>query len=202
MWLLLFREIQLWMASNCSRGSLKQWWPTIKATNVGYGIKKLLPRRVKKVTKVYRSVRIFIRTSCKLQQNAVGQIWIVAKSKILQFLQLSRPLQVEADLRHSLIGPSSNCLLLFFLKKIGQSRPLFVYFRSFHIPIPITNIQFEQYRKKHRLCAWDSKYSKLWLVGAVAFSSVASSVPTILRGPGFESQDHHLRFFKFVLLKL
>ena len=28
--------------------------------------------------------------------------------------------------------------------KMGQSRPLFVYFRSFHIPIQMANIQFEQ----------------------------------------------------------
>ena len=26
---------------------------------------------------------------------------------------------------------------------MGQSLPLFVYFRSFHIPIQVTNIQFE-----------------------------------------------------------
>ena len=38
--------------------------------------------------------------------------------------------------------------VLFFLKKMGQSRPLFVYFRSFHIPIQMTNIQFEQYKLK------------------------------------------------------
>ena len=31
---------------------------------------------------------------------------------------------------------------------MGQSRPLFVYFRSFHIPIQMTNIQFEQYQLK------------------------------------------------------
>ena len=36
---------------------------------------------------------------------------------------------------------------MFFLK-MGQSRPLFVYFRSFHIPIQMTNIQFEQYKLK------------------------------------------------------
>ena len=35
-----------------------------------------------------------------------------------------------------------------FFKKMGQSRPLFVYFRSFHIPIQMTNIQFEQYKLK------------------------------------------------------
>ena len=36
------------------------------------------------------------------------------------------------------------------------SRPLFVYFRFFHIPIQMTNIQFEQYKfKKCRCCAWD-----------------------------------------------
>ena len=34
------------------------------------------------------------------------------------------------------------------LKIMGQSRPLFVYFRSFHIPIQMTNIQFEQYKLK------------------------------------------------------
>ena len=37
-----------------------------------------------------------------------------------------------------------------FFKKMGQSRPLFVYFRSFHIPIQMTNIQFEQYKLKKR----------------------------------------------------
>ena len=31
---------------------------------------------------------------------------------------------------------------------MGQSRPLFVYFRSFHIPIQMTNTQFEQYKLK------------------------------------------------------
>ena len=35
---------------------------------------------------------------------------------------------------------------------MDQSRPLFVYFRSFHIPIQMTNINW----KKHRWCAWDS----------------------------------------------
>ena len=40
---------------------------------------------------------------------------------------------------------------------MGQSRPLFVYFRCFHIPIQMTNIQFEQFKlKKRRWCAWDS----------------------------------------------
>ena len=29
---------------------------------------------------------------------------------------------------------------------MGQSRPLFVYFLSFHIPIQVTNIQFELYK--------------------------------------------------------
>ena len=36
-------------------------------------------------------------------------------------------------------------LPLFFM---GQSQPLFVYFRSFHIPNQMTNIQFEQYKFK------------------------------------------------------
>ena len=36
---------------------------------------------------------------------------------------------------------------------MGQSWPLFVYFRSFHIPIQMTNINW----KKHRWCAWGSK---------------------------------------------
>ena len=41
--------------------------------------------------------------------------------------------------------------------KMGQSRALFVYFRSFHIPIQMTNKQFEQNKlKKHWCCAWDS----------------------------------------------
>ena len=31
---------------------------------------------------------------------------------------------------------------------MGRSRPLFVYFRSIHIPIQMTNIQFEQYKLK------------------------------------------------------
>ena len=31
---------------------------------------------------------------------------------------------------------------------MGQSRPLFVYFRCFHIPIQMTNIQFEQFKLK------------------------------------------------------
>ena len=35
---------------------------------------------------------------------------------------------------------------------MGQSRPLFVYFRSFHTPIQMTNTNW----KKHRWCAWDS----------------------------------------------
>ena len=34
----------------------------------------------------------------------------------------------------------------FFFKKTGQSRPLFVYFRSFHIPIQMTNIWFKVYK--------------------------------------------------------
>ena len=31
---------------------------------------------------------------------------------------------------------------------MDQSRPLFVYFRYFHIPIHMTSIQFEQYKLK------------------------------------------------------
>ena len=31
---------------------------------------------------------------------------------------------------------------------MGQYRPLFVYFLSFHIPIQLKNIQFEQYKLK------------------------------------------------------
>ena len=34
---------------------------------------------------------------------------------------------------------------------MGQYRPLFVYFHSFHIPIQMKNIQFEQYKLKKRL---------------------------------------------------
>ena len=44
-----------------------------------------------------------------------------------------------------------------FMLKIGKSRPLFVYFHYFHIPIQMTNIQLEQYKlKKRRWCTWDS----------------------------------------------
>ena len=40
---------------------------------------------------------------------------------------------------------------------MSQSRSLFVYFRSFHIPIQVTNIQLELYKlKKRTWCAWDS----------------------------------------------
>ena len=39
---------------------------------------------------------------------------------------------------------------------MGQPRPLFVYFRSIHIPIQMTNIQFEQYKLKK------SVYGVLW----------------------------------------
>ena len=42
----------------------------------------------------------------------------------------------------------SLIFFFFFFFKMGQSRPLFVYFRSFHIPIQMTNIQFEQYKLK------------------------------------------------------
>ena len=38
-------------------------------------------------------------------------------------------------------------LINYFLK-MGQYRPLFDYFRSFHFPIQMTNIQFEQYKLK------------------------------------------------------
>ena len=38
--------------------------------------------------------------------------------------------------------------ILTFFKGMDQSRPLFVYFRSFYIPIQMTNIQFEQYKLK------------------------------------------------------
>ena len=49
----------------------------------------------------------------------------------------------------------------FFLKKMGQLRPLFVYFRPLHIPIQMTIIQFEQYKlKKRRWCAWDSNLGR------------------------------------------
>ena len=34
---------------------------------------------------------------------------------------------------------------------MGESWPLFVYFHSFHFPIQMTNIQFEQYKLKRGL---------------------------------------------------
>ena len=43
-----------------------------------------------------------------------------------------------------LIYVLKNKSKLFIFLKMGQSRPLFVYFRSFHIPIQMTNIQFEK----------------------------------------------------------
>ena len=48
---------------------------------------------------------------------------------------------------------TASCACIFsvdhqFFLKMGQSRPLFVYFHSFHIQIQITNIQFEQYKLK------------------------------------------------------
>ena len=40
---------------------------------------------------------------------------------------------------------------------MGQSRPLFVYSCSFHIPISMTYTQFEQYKlKKSSWSAWNS----------------------------------------------
>ena len=40
----------------------------------------------------------------------------------------------------------------FFKKNIGQSRPLFVYFCSFHIPFQMTNLYFVLYKLKKRRC--------------------------------------------------
>ena len=45
-------------------------------------------------------------------------------------------------------GPSPQSKACSSFLKNGQSRPLFVYFCSFHIPTQITNIQFEQYKLK------------------------------------------------------
>ena len=46
--------------------------------------------------------------------------------------------------------------LLPFLFKNGPFPASFCYLHSFHIPIQMTNIQFEQYKlEKHRWCAWD-----------------------------------------------
>ena len=53
------------------------------------------------------------------------------------------------------IGITHLCVLVknrFFFKKMGQTRPHFVYFRSFHM----TNIAQIQKWKKCRLCTWDS----------------------------------------------
>ena len=45
---------------------------------------------------------------------------------------------------------------------MGKSRPLFVYFRSFHIPIQLTNIQFELYRlKKHGVLGTRTRGGKM-----------------------------------------
>ena len=45
----------------------------------------------------------------------------------------------------------------FFKKKWANAGLFFVYFRSFHIRIQLTKIQFELYKlKKHRWYAWDS----------------------------------------------
>ena len=46
-------------------------------------------------------------------------------------------------MNHGQVGGNDNYFL-----KMGQSRPLFVYFRCFHIPIQMKNIQFEQYKLK------------------------------------------------------
>ena len=70
--------------------------------------------------------------------------WLLKHSKMLSPL-------------FSLLNVSSGFLLRLWNKpivflKMGQSRPLLVYFRSFHIPIQMTNKNW----KKHRWCAWDS----------------------------------------------
>ena len=42
---------------------------------------------------------------------------------------------------------------------MGQSRPLFVHFRFFHIPIQMINIQFEQYNY-YLLIIYQQDYQK------------------------------------------
>ena len=52
---------------------------------------------------------------------------------------------LRKDVQLNIRFPNSTKLLQsifchFFLKKMGQSQPLFVYFHSFHIPIQVANI--------------------------------------------------------------
>ena len=45
---------------------------------------------------------------------------------------------------------------------MSQSWPLFVYFRSFHIPVQMTNIQFEQYKLKKAWMEGADESTELW----------------------------------------
>ena len=50
-----------------------------------------------------------------------------------------------------------------FFKKMGQSRPLFLYFCSFHISIQMKNIQFEHHKlKKAEIVCWGLKPRVAW----------------------------------------
>ena len=49
-----------------------------------------------------------------------------------------------------------------FFTKMGQSRPLFVYFRSFYIPIQMTNMQFEQYKLNISSFCKPRFWHKIW----------------------------------------
>ena len=86
---------------------------------------------------------------------------------------------------------------------MGQSRCLFVYFRPFHFPIQMTNIQFEQYKlKKRRWCAWDSnpgrqdcRHSQIhWVIQSISFWK---------NYPDVENQSNKLCFiFYYIFSKL
>ena len=116
-----FEASEAWEWKGIQRGSFRVW-----------GIQALQSTR----GDVQRVLHDALRVS-SLQANVHGLVEAVLKSSTLRFTS-------KAFFRVAMTR--MNVSYCFVLKKMGQSRPLFVYFRSFHIPIQMTNIQFEQYK--------------------------------------------------------
>ena len=113
-----FEASEAWEWKGIQRGSFRVW-----------GIQALQSTR----GDVQRVLHDALRVS-SLQANVHGLVEAVLKSSTLRFTS-------KAFFRVAMTR--MNVSYCFVLKKMGQSRPLFVYFRSFHIPIQMTNINWK-----------------------------------------------------------
>ena len=161
-----FKLSSFWFSLQCEFGcwrfSYKRYslmtWMWSKRQRQTFGILKSLSVGLFHTTNVHKQVSKPKRINCWVMKF---RLWI----KLCNSFDYSLELDIQLDLHICVynlcvqfvctIGITHLCVLVknrFFFKKMGQTRPHFVYFRSFHM----TNIAQIQKWKKCRLCTWDS----------------------------------------------